>query len=304
MAGPVARQTVMAMTIEETDVPVSTIPAVNVATVPQRSPLRYPGGKTWLIPHIRAWLTSRSEPAPLLIEPFAGGGIVSLTAVMENLAERALMVELDAEVAAFWQAALANGTKLIECVRAFDPTRDRVSALSRSTPTDTLERGFRTLVLNRVRRGGILAPGASLSKSGENGKGLRSRWYPETLANRLQAIQAHADRIDFKACDGMRVLGGLDPEPLKNAALFVDPPYTAAGKRAGARLYTHHSLDHPALFEFLADCDADFLMTYDYNQETAELARRHGFHAVQVLMKNTHHAKVAELVITRRKLFV
>ena len=31
---------------------------VNVASVPQRSPFRYPGGKTWLIPHIRRWLTS------------------------------------------------------------------------------------------------------------------------------------------------------------------------------------------------------------------------------------------------------
>lgn len=26
---------------------------VNVASVPQRSPFRYPGGKTWLVPHIR-----------------------------------------------------------------------------------------------------------------------------------------------------------------------------------------------------------------------------------------------------------
>lgn len=70
---------------------VSPIPAVNVASVPQRSPLRYPGGKTWLIPHIRVWL-NKVNPAPrLLIEPFAGGGIVSLTAVMEGLVERCLM---------------------------------------------------------------------------------------------------------------------------------------------------------------------------------------------------------------------
>lgn len=38
-------------------IPVSPIPVVNVATVPQRSPLRYPGGKTWLVPHVRAWLS-------------------------------------------------------------------------------------------------------------------------------------------------------------------------------------------------------------------------------------------------------
>lgn len=82
----------------------SALPAVNVASVPQRSPLRYPGGKTWLIPHIRKWLGG--PPTPLLIEPFAGGGIVSLTAVMEGQAARALMVDLDRDVSAFWRAAL------------------------------------------------------------------------------------------------------------------------------------------------------------------------------------------------------
>lgn len=29
---------------------------VNVASVPQRSPFRYPGGKTWLVPYVRDWL--------------------------------------------------------------------------------------------------------------------------------------------------------------------------------------------------------------------------------------------------------
>ena len=45
----------------------SPIPAVNVAAVPQRSPLRYPGGKTWLIPHVRAWLGGMDAPPRLLV---------------------------------------------------------------------------------------------------------------------------------------------------------------------------------------------------------------------------------------------
>ena len=87
--------------------PTSRVPVVNVATVPQRSPLRYPGGKTWLIPHIREWLQhTRSE---ILIEPFAGGAIVSLTAVMEDLVDGCVMVEIDRDVAAFWRSVLESG---------------------------------------------------------------------------------------------------------------------------------------------------------------------------------------------------
>jgi hypothetical protein len=47
---------------------------VNVASVPQRSPFRYPGGKTWLVPYIRDWLGAKKKTPSRLVEPFAGGG--------------------------------------------------------------------------------------------------------------------------------------------------------------------------------------------------------------------------------------
>ena len=40
----------------------STHQIVNVASVPHRSPFRYPGGKTWLAPRVRQWLLSLFLP--------------------------------------------------------------------------------------------------------------------------------------------------------------------------------------------------------------------------------------------------
>lgn len=286
---------------ESGSIPVSPIPAVNVASVPQRSPLRYPGGKTWLIPHIRAWLGMLPSPPRLLVEPFCGGGIVSLTAVMEGFSKQALMAELDRDVAAFWHAALRHGDILRERVLAFEPTREAVEELTREQPDDVLDRGFRTLVLNRTRRGGILAPGASLARTGENGKGIRSRWYPETIAERLRRISSVADRLVFCETDGMQLLAATASAP--GSVVFADPPYTAGGKRAGARLYASHEFDHPQLFQVLDDSGAEFLMTYDRAPEIVSLVSRHSFAAVEVSMKNTHHARVPELVITRHPVF-
>lgn len=286
---------------ESDSIPVSPIPAVNVASVPQRSPLRYPGGKTWLIPHIRAWLGTLSSPQRLMIEPFCGGGIVSLTAIMEGFCKQALMSELDRDVAAFWHAALRHGDILRERVLAFEPTREAVERLTREHPDDVLDRGFRTLVLNRTRRGGILAPGASLARTGENGKGIRSRWYPETIAERLRKISSLADRFVFCETDGMQLLAAAAGAP--GSVVFADPPYTAGGKRAGARLYASHEFDHPRLFQLLDDSGAEFLMTYDRAPEIIALVGKHRFSAVEVSMKNTHHARVPELVITRHPVF-
>ena len=71
---------------------------INVASVPMRSPFRYAGGKTWFIPYIRKWLKPY-EGEVEFIEPFAGGGIVSLTVAFENLAHTIFMVEKDEAVA-------------------------------------------------------------------------------------------------------------------------------------------------------------------------------------------------------------
>ncbi len=286
------------------DIPVSPIPAVNVACVPQRSPLRYPGGKTWLIPHIRFWL-GRINPRPLeLIEPFAGGAIVSLTAVMENLVQRAVMAEIDRDVAAFWSAALHHNDELRRSVREFKPTRDSVGQLSSQKPLSVAPRGFRTLVLNRTRRGGILANGAALARSGENGKGLLSRWYPDTIVRRLRDISHHSDRIEFLQSDGLDVLESRLCNGGSDTAVFADPPYTAGGKQAGKRLYNSHIIDHQRLFSILANSRADFLMTYDKSPEILELINTCQFQAVEVHMRNTHHSKVTELVITRFPVFV
>ena len=282
--------------------PPSRIPVVNVAAVPQRSPLRYPGGKTWLVPHIRAWL-ARSE-IETLVEPFAGGGVVSLTAVMENLASSAVMVEIDPDVAAFWRSAFEHGDALIERLLSFEPTLESLSRLQSEPPANLEERGFRALVLNRTRRGGILAPGASFTKHGENGKGVLSRWYPDTLAKRLVAIQQHASRFTFLEGDGLELLPSLLRDCQGKAAVFVDPPYTAkGGKRAGSRLYAHSEIDHPRLFEIMANSGTDFLMTYDAAPEVIQLVQQHGFSAARLAMKNCHHNQLPELVITPEAIF-
>ena len=282
--------------------PASRVPVVNVATVPQRSPLRYPGGKTWLIPHIREWLR-RTEPE-ILIEPFAGGAIVSLTAVMEDLVNAAVMVEIDRDVAAFWRSALESGATLQEWIRHFEPTLERLREIEQEPPASVIAHGFRTLVLNRTRRGGILAPGASFCRNGENGRGLLSRWYPETLASRLAAIQEYAERIVFVEGDGLKLLPMLLQGWGKKAAVFLDPPYTAqGGKRAGSRLYAHSTIDHVSLFAMLAAYQSNFLMTYDAAPEIVGLVREHDFDAVCLSMKNGHHNYMPEIVITSEPLF-
>ena len=162
-------------------------------------------------------------------------------------------------------------------------------------PKSTRMLGFHTLLRNRTCHGGILAAGSGILKHGENGKGVRSRWYPETLARRIQNIKDIRERISFIEGDGIETLRRYAPD--STAVVFIDPPYTAAGKRAGTRLYNHSNLDHRALFAQCRTIRGDFLMTYDVAQEVMEMATEQGFEIDKVSMKNTHHSTMQELVI-------
>lgn len=202
---------------------------VNVSSVPQRSPFRYPGGKTWLIPTVRQWLKQDTK-ATLLIEPFAGGGIVSLTAAFEKLADHIIMVEKDEEIAAVWEIILNGKNRwLADKIFSFDLTRDNIKA-ELDKPNKLLQDiAFCTILKNRVFHGGILAKGSGMIKNGENGKGLSSRWYPKTLHDRIRAIEFIKSKIDFISGDAFEILEKNKKN--KEAFFFIDPPYTIAGKR-------------------------------------------------------------------------
>lgn len=271
---------------------------VNVASVPQRSPFRYPGGKTWLVPLVIQWLIRQPTRPAEFIEPFAGGAIVGLSVAFEQLAGHVTLVELDRQVAAVWKAIIYGDYEWLgDQILHFDLTPENIDRTLSQTKVSVEELAFQTILRNRIQRGGILAPGAGRIKHGEDGKGIKSRWYPETLRKRIVNIGKIRDRITFIEGDGLQVLE--QNANRSDAIYFIDPPYTAAGKKAGARLYTHSEIDHERLFAIADTLQGDFLMTYDNALGVKQMAEQHGFVTDLVAMKNTHHAEMTELLISR-----
>lgn len=271
---------------------------VNVASVPQRSPFRYPGGKTWLVPRVRQWVGSLSSKPQKFIEPFAGGAITGLTVAFENLADSIILMEKDEQVAAVWQTIINTdggaewlANEIINFKLNLETAKDLMSARS----TSTRKIALKTIIQNRISHGGILADGAGFLKNGENGKGILSRWYPETLKRRILDISKIRKRIKFTRGDGFQAIKKYLYNP--DVVFFIDPPYTASKKKAGTRLYKYHDLNHEKLFELMSKINGDFLMTYDDADEVRSLALKHRFETRLVAMNNTHHATMSELLI-------
>jgi DNA adenine methylase len=281
-------QTVMNLDVEEYINPNLT---VNVASVPQRSPFRYPGGKTWLIPTVRKWLSQTNDK--ILIEPFAGGGIVSLTAASERYSQKIIMAELDPEIAAVWETILGNENNwLANRILNFELTIDNINSEFLRENKLVRDTALCTILKNRTYHGGIITKGSGLLKHGENGKGILSRWYPRTLYDRIKNIDKIKQYITFRFEDAFDLI----EEYIENvdAYFFIDPPYTKAAKR----LYTLYDIDHEKLFEKVSRIRGRFMLTYDDTPQIRHYADKYDLLYKSIPMKTTHHLQKNELLIT------
>ena len=272
---------------------------VNVSKVQHLSPFRYPGGKTWLVPEVRRW--AALNDLHRLVEPFAGGASCGLAIAHEGLAREVVLGELDPYVASVWRVVFEENagalSEVMERISSFEVTREHVQNELAKQPNSASDLAFQTILRNRCARGGIMAPGAGLTKSGEKGKGIGSRWYPETLNRRFDVLRELRDTVRFVEGDAFRLLSKYRRG--KRTGWFIDPPYTASGKSAGRRLYGVHELDHERLFFEASRLAGPVMMTYDDAPEVRELARRFGFEIGTVPMKSTHHAVHKELILTK-----
>jgi hypothetical protein len=102
----------------------------------------------------------------------------------------------------FWEAPVCDRHVLLarffgeafvveSCINPFlgeDLTTERARRAIAQADESLKSLAFATIIKNRVNQGGILAKVASFIKDGENGKGITSRWYHETLRRRILAI--------------------------------------------------------------------------------------------------------------------
>jgi DNA adenine methylase len=231
------------------------------------------------------------------VEPFAGGGTASLVAVLEGYAERSVLIERDPCVAAVWKTILSTDAEwLAEKILKFRFSIRNVKQLLRTRPRSIRLIAFQTIVKNRARRGGILSDNANLIKKGERGRGIKSRWYPDTLALRIALIHTHRKQLTFIHGDGINGITNFSKQRI-NVRFFVDPPYPENDSPRGNRLYTYNKLDHENLFALLDSTNRDFLLTYNDSRRVRALSERYKFSTTLINMTSTHGLPRYELLI-------
>lgn len=259
------------------------------------SPLRYVGGKGWLAADVARWATG----SRVLVEPFAGGAAVALRCVLAGAVERAVLVEREPGVAAFWQVvtgpANAGFDRMCDLVRRVEPTRAWFGRFMAGVDQDAPAwlRAAAALLRSRFAWGGVQRSDAGLTSDA----GLAERWCPDTLLRRMARIRAERRRFSVVEGDGVQAI--REWEGREDAFFFVDPPYSCGEAAPGDRLYDCHDLDHDALLAAVVTARARAVITYDLTEETLALAARHGLVARPLPMLDGRHRRRQELLLLK-----
>ncbi|MCF8236321.1 MAG: hypothetical protein K9G67_15555 [Bacteroidales bacterium] len=181
---------------------------------------------------------------------------------------------------------------LADKIYSFNLTPDNANSILQKENKTIKEQAFSTILKNRIFHGGIITKGSGLIKNGENGKGIKSRWYPKTLRDRILAIGYVKTKMSFISGDAFAELEKIK-DHVKTYS-FIDPPYTVAGKR----LYTHFEIDHDALFALTAELKGKFMLTYDDTAEIRGLVEKYNLSYRTIPMKTTHNIQKNEIIIS------
>ena len=219
-----------------------------------KSPLRYPGGKSFATAKIRSYIPAGTDT---LVSPFLGGGSLELACARDGVT----VFGSDAfePLVNFWQNALTDPRALAERVASYFPLpKSSFYALQQTFGRlqSSLERAAVFFVLNRC------------SFSGTTLSGGMSPDHPRFTRSAI-------DRLCRFAGNGLEVQcrdykDALDLHP--DAFAYLDPPY-ANGERLYGQRGDMHEFDHEEFREFISS-RSGWILSYNDHPRIRALYER------------------------------
>ncbi|MTV49868.1 hypothetical protein GJ688_12885 [Heliobacillus mobilis] len=216
-----------------------------------KSPLRYPGAKKKVLKFFTQFW---NHPHQEYRDVFVGGGS---TFFGKPLSENNWLNDLDEEVAAFFVAMRDYPEQLCDLVLNTQPSVPLWRRIKAEELETDLEKGFRTLFLNRTTFSGILKGNPIGGIEQKSKYTIDCRWNPQALCQQIRRCSEKLLGTNITALDFREIITA----PGENVLLYLDPPYY----RKGNLLYRHgmSNEDHVRLAEILRDTPHSFFITYD-----------------------------------------
>lgn len=236
-----------------------------------RSPLRYPGGKSNITPLIKFIIEKKKNVYALdrftYIEPFAGGAGVAVNLLLDGAVTSIVINDYDKAIYSFWRALKEETDAFIELIRRTPVTAEewykQKNIYLTKNQKYSLELGFATFFLNRTNRSGILNEAGPIGGYKQKGTYLiDARFNKKELIQRIQNIATHKKHIFIYNKEVRSFITKILPKYMNHAFVYFDPPYYSNGKRLYKNFLRHE--DHVEIARCISqNVLCDWILTYD-----------------------------------------
>ncbi|MCZ8383271.1 DNA adenine methylase [Achromobacter xylosoxidans] len=211
-------------------------------------------------------------------EPYAGGASVSLDLLRMGFIDKAVLVERDPLVFAFWHSVFNMTEALCGAIEACPVTLDTWHILQPTKAVDDpatssyslLQLGLAGLFFNRTNFSGIIGAGPIGGQKQTSAYKINCRFNKTALIRQIRAAAALAPRISVFFDDAVTFLRKNSTKIATGFSfVYIDPPYYTQGRK----LYRHHygDADHAKLAGYITSQGYPWLVSYDDHPRIREL---------------------------------
>ncbi|MHB1439982.1 MAG: DNA adenine methylase [Cuniculiplasma sp.] len=234
---------------------------------PTVTPLRYPGGKTWLLDYVKEFIKFHKLELKAIIEPYAGSASVSIGLLREGLVDKAYICEKDPLIVAFWNAVLNQNEEFVEFIQSLEVSLETWLSFKKYLIFDsvhkynTVELAGAFLFFNRTNYSGIIKGGPLGGKKQQSSYKFDCRFNREKIIEKIQGLHNLEGRLHVAEVDGISFMQRITSGTAENLLFYVDPPYYGAGRELYRYFFTDG--DHENLSIFLKKLEHPWLLSYD-----------------------------------------
>ncbi len=274
------------------------------------SPLRYPGGKSSLSGYIADVLEANMLTSCTFYEPYVGGGSVSLDLLERGSITKAVWLERDPLVYAFWYSLIHHGYELYDKVEALEITIENWNSLLSFRDVTELPKndeelinlGVAGLFFNRTNFSGIMKAGPIGGKSQLSNYSIDCRFKKDRILGLIKYLyEKFAGHIEINYGDALTFLKSRRNEILDGFSfVYIDPPYYKEGRN----LYRYYYIDddHTKLAKYITNQTYPWLISYDDDLFIRKLYKRSEIQHIYLDYTAKTSRKGMELLISNLEL--
>lgn len=265
------------------------------------SPLRYPGGKTSILPMVSKIIDDNGLGEGDYAEPYAGGGGLALSLLFNDLVNEIHLNDIDRSIWSFWDAILNNTEAFIDQINQTDINMNewhkQRHIQQNKDDFSNFELAFSSFFLNRTNRSGIILKAGVIGGLKQTGDyKLDCRFNKAGLIRRIELIQQYRHRIHLYNDDAIDFINKTNKFLPANSLYCIDPPYFAKGSSLYTNFYDPN--DHKKVADTIQALKRPWILTYDNAPEIERLYSNQPRYRFQLNYSAAKKCKGTELLIT------